>query len=144
MQDTSWHEILIEYAERDRAAVPVHPTIHLNSHDYRAAIEAGFRPEDLTEMKSYVDTEAEVAVAGGVSHTEAIAALNGMTKPGQELDMVNAAGQQTIMETFAPRTVPIPAPQAPANDMRPKQVDRAAIKAARKMSRVNRRKRGKR
>jgi hypothetical protein len=61
--------------------------------------------------------------------------------------MVNAAGQQTIIETFGPYSwpnrVPIPGPGAPPNDMRPRAVDRAKVKAARKVARVNRRKRGK-
>lgn len=59
------------------------------------------------------------------------------------MDMVNAPGQITILETFAPRSVPIPGPAEAPNDMRPRHVDRAAIKAARKVARINRRKRGK-
>ena len=60
----------------------------------------------------------------------------------QETDMPITGGQITIMETFAPRSVPIPGPGEPPNDMRPRDVDRTKIKAARKMARVNRRKRG--
>jgi hypothetical protein len=169
----SWHEILNEYAERDRAAGPVHPTIHLGPHDYQAAIEAGFRPEDLTEMTAYVDAEfsrrlaeadrikeprgflhwenekvAEVAVAGGVSHAEAIDALNGMTNAGQELDMTrDGAGGSYVQISGNPGKTRYdgPAPWEPQqqNAMRPKHVNRTAVKAARKVARINRRKRGK-
>jgi hypothetical protein len=117
----NWYQIVNEYAERERLAGPVHPTWHVGPNLYKAALEAGWLPEDLT-----------------------LVTPDGMTEPGQELDMVNAAGQQTMIETFAPRTIPIPTAGAAPNDMRPKHINRTAVKAARKVARINRRKRGKR
>lgn len=54
--------------------------------------------------------------------------------------MVNAAGQITIIETFlkSGEVAAIPVKSPPPNDMRPRDVDRAKVKAGRKAARRNR------
>jgi hypothetical protein len=155
MPDTNWHEILTEYADLVQAVEPVHPTIHLNTRDYQAALEVGFRPEDLTEMKAYVDTELPRRYHQEMEPYWHALIEGDMT--GEPLGFLNAAGQEREVtrdgaggsyvrisgENGKVRYEgPAPWEQQQPNDMRPRHVDRAAVKAGRKTARVNRRKRG--
>jgi hypothetical protein len=149
----NWYQILIEMAECELSAEPVHPTIHVGPNMHEALIDAGCPPEDLTLVTpggQYEDSlVALTAAAGDVSHVEAIAALNSMTEPGQELDMTRDGAGGWYFETGGKWDKtrydgpPLWEPRQ-QNDMRPKHVDRDAVKAARKVARINRRKRGKR
>jgi hypothetical protein len=153
---TNWCAVLTEYAERDRAAEPVHPTIHLGPANYRAAIEAGFRPEDLTQMTAYVDRELPrrywevydqqlVELVEGDCTGEPLGFL-GQDRQETELTRDGAGGSYVqISGENGKVRYEGPAPWEPQqqNDMRPRVVDRAKVKAARKIARINRRKRGK-
>jgi hypothetical protein len=155
-EDEDWCAVLAEYAERDRAAEPVHPTIHLGPADYRAAIDAGFRPEDLTQMTAYVDRELPrrywevydqqlVELVEGDMTGEPLGVLGAI---GQEMELTrDGAGGSYVQISGNPGNARYDGPASwepqQQNDMRPRVVNRAKVKAARKIARINRRKRGK-
>jgi hypothetical protein len=163
--EVSWDEILAEMAKRDRLAEPVHPTLHVGPNAHEALIAAGALPEDLTlvtpdadmvaayiaeEMpKAYLrffDQHLDELNRGGMTG-EPLGIL-GMTEPGQELDITRDGTGGSYVEIggkLGKTRYDGPAPWEPQqqNDMRPRVVDRAKVKAARKAARGNRRKRGK-
>jgi hypothetical protein len=164
---TSWHEILNEYAERVHAAVSVHPTIYVSPEVYKTAIEVGHRPEDLTlvtpggqyedSLAAYIATELPRryhqlmepywhALIEGDMTGEPLGFLGqdrqetDLTRDGAGGSYVQISGENGKVRYEGPAPWE---PQQP-NDMRPRVVNRAKVKAARKVARVNRRKRGKR
>jgi hypothetical protein len=164
-EDEDWASVLAGYAERDRAAEPVRPTIYVGPNTYEAALEIGYRPEDLTlvtpdgryedSLAAYI--AAEMPKAYYRFYDQHLDELNQGDLPGEPLGILAAIRQEMELTrdgaggsfvqiggrlgTPIYNGSPYWAPQQ-QNDMRPREVDRAKVKAGRKAARVNRRKRG--
>jgi hypothetical protein len=181
----NWYQIVNEYVDRERLAEPVHPTWHVGPNLYKAALEIGYRPEDLTlvtpggqyedSLAAYIDRELPRRyhqlmepywheLIEGDRTGEPLGVLSELAKQppaaytvedywpdtttGQDTEMTrDGAGGSYVQISGENGKVRYegPAPWEPQqqNDMRPRVVDRAKVKAARKIARVNRRKRGK-
>lgn len=99
---------------------------------------------DEDSLAAYVDTEMRrmLAEADRIKHP---LGFLGMTEPGQELDTDmtrDGEGGSYAKITGNPARLrwdgPAPWEPQPQNDMRPRQVDRAKVKAARKAARAAR------
>jgi len=103
-------------------------------------MDAHWENEDWAEVAAYVD--AELSRVYQIQNPLGILAA---TEQEMEVTRDGAGGSYVqIKGTVGRQRYDGPAQWEPQqqNDMRPRQVDRAAVKRARKVSRVNRRKRG--
>jgi hypothetical protein len=137
--EVSWHEILTKMAE------PEDLTLVTPDGQYEDELAAYIATELPRRYHQLMEPYWHELIEGDMSG-EPLGAL-GVTNAGQELDMTRDGTGGSYVEIGGKLGKtrydgPAPWEQQQQNDMRPRVVDRAKVKAARKAARTNRRKRG--